>query len=413
MLGGGKVKKLYEFKGEGYSIRAIARTLGVSRNTARKYLRAPEGPKPAPQQKRPSKLDAYKKFIMQQWAERVANCKVLLRELRARGYTGGYTILKDFVQPLRHQHQPKVTVRFETRPGEQAQVDFGSCAVVLPDGTVRRKWCFTMVLSWSRAIYVEFVNRADTPTFMRCHVNAFTYFGGVPEKCLYDRTKLVVLETDDAGRSVWNPHFLAFSLRMGFNVQLCHPYRPQAKGRVESGIKYVKGNFWPGVRFTDLDDLNRQALLWSDTVANVRIHGTTHERPIDRLAVERHHLQPLPGRERLRPFLRESRTVGRDVYVQWDRSWYGVPWPWKPGEKVEVQPGTDVVQLWTGDRLLAVHPRATRPGQRFTHPAQWAGVSTVDDNRRREPVAFQVSSVEVAQRPLAVYEALVGAMRNQ
>ena len=165
------------------------------------------------------------------------------------------------------------------------------------------------------------------------------------------------------GQPVWNPQFLDFSLRVGFNAQLCHPYRPQTKGRVESGIKYVKRNFWPGVRFTDLDDLNRQALLWCDTVANVRIHGTTHERPIDRLAVERHHLQPLPGQERLQPFLRESRTVGRDGYVQWDRSWYGVPWPWKPGEKVEVQPGTDIVQLWTGDRLLAVHPRATRPGQ--------------------------------------------------
>ena len=177
MLGGGKVKKLYEFKGEGHSIRAIARTLGISRNTVRKYLRAPEVPKPGPRQKRPSKLDAYKKFIMQQWAEGVTNCKVLLRELRARGYTGGYTILKDFVQPLRHHPQPKVTVRFETRPGEQAQVDFGSCAVVLPDGRVWRKWCFTMVLSWSRAIYVEFVNRADTPTFMRCHVNGFAYFG--------------------------------------------------------------------------------------------------------------------------------------------------------------------------------------------------------------------------------------------
>ena len=111
MLGGGKVKKLYEFKGERYSIRGIARTLGISRNTVRKYLRASEVPWRAPRQKRPSKLDPYKEFIMQRWAEGVTNCKVLLRELQARGYAGGYTILKDFVKPLGHQHQPKVTVR--------------------------------------------------------------------------------------------------------------------------------------------------------------------------------------------------------------------------------------------------------------------------------------------------------------
>ncbi|MBE3576718.1 MAG: transposase [Limnochordales bacterium] len=112
------MKKLYEFKGEGYSIRAIARTLGISRNTVRKYLRAPEVPRPAPRQKRPSKLDPYKEFIMQRWAEGVTNCKVLLRELRACGYTGGYTILKDFVKPLRHQHQPNGTQNKQGNRGE-------------------------------------------------------------------------------------------------------------------------------------------------------------------------------------------------------------------------------------------------------------------------------------------------------
>src|SRR5690606_17760617 len=120
------------------------------------------------------------------------------------------------------------------------------------------------------------------------------------------------------------------------------------KGRVESGIKYVKGNFWPSVRFTDLEDLNRQAALWCDTVADGRVHGTTYERPADRLAIERAHLAPLPAQERLRPFLREEATVGRDGYVRWNRAWYGLAWPWKVGQRVQVEAGPDLVTLWSG-----------------------------------------------------------------
>ncbi|MBE3584426.1 MAG: IS21 family transposase [Limnochordaceae bacterium] len=273
------MKRLYELHGEGRSIREIARTLGVSRNTVRRYLRSPEVLRPAPRAPRGSKLDPYKEFIRQRVAEGVENCVVLLRELKAQGYTGSYTLLKEFVRPLRRGRSAPVTVRFETSPGQKAQVDWDSCAYTLPDGSVRRKWVFAMVLSWSRAVYVEFTDRADTATFIRCHLNAFRYFGGVPETCLYDRTRLVVLGLDEHGEPQWNERFLDFALRVGFAIRLCQGYRPQTKGRVESAIKYIKGNFWPVVRFTDLEDLNRQALAWCDTVANVRIHGTTHERP--------------------------------------------------------------------------------------------------------------------------------------
>ncbi len=276
------------------------RELGVSRNTVRRYLRAPEVPRPAPRPPRGSKLDPYKGVVLQRLAEGVDNCVVLLRELRARGYTGSYTLLKNFVQPLRGPRTPQGTVRFETAPGEQAQVDFGSCAYVRPDGRAQRVWLFTMVLRWSRALYVEFVGRADTATFIRCHLQGFEYFGGVVQHCLYDRTKLVVLGLTETGEVQWNAQFLDFALRLGFEIRLCQGYRPQTKGRAERGIQYVKGNLWPGVRFVDLEDLNRQALAWLDTVAHVRVHGTTRERPVDRLAVERAYLRPLPGLERLR-----------------------------------------------------------------------------------------------------------------
>lgn len=208
MLEGGKVKAIYELQGK-QSIRKIAETLGISRNTVRRYLRDPDGAlarKPRP--KRPSKLDPYKQYIMQRLAEGVDNCVVLLREIQQQGYTGGYTILKDFVRPLRRRSTNHATMRFETAPGEQAQVDFGSFAYRTSDGKMRRVWGFVMVLSWSRAMYVEFISRPTTETFIRCHLNAFAKFGGSPETSLYDNTKLVVLSRDTTGSAGLEPPIL-------------------------------------------------------------------------------------------------------------------------------------------------------------------------------------------------------------
>ena len=330
------MKQLYELKGEGRSIRALAKDLGVSRNSVRKYLRSPQVPKAKEQVPRGSKLDPHKEYLRERLAEGLENCMVLLRELRGRGYSGGYSILKEYVHPFRLPHLPQATRRFETEPGEQAQVDWGSFTYYTGEGKKKQVWAFVMVLSWSRAIYVELVPRADVATFLRCHVNAFAHLGGVPLRCLYDNAKVVVLGREEDGRPRWNPRFLDFALRVGFDSRLCRPYRPQTKGRVESGIKYLRNNFWPSARFTDLADLNRQVREWCCSVADTRIHGTTGERPEDRLLKERSHLRSLPDRGRLTPFLREERKVGRDGYVQWQGSWYGVPWTWA-GQGVQVQ----------------------------------------------------------------------------
>ena len=405
VLRGGTVKQLYELKGEGRSIRRIARDLGISRNSVRKYLRSPQVPRARPRPRRPSKLDPYKGYIHQRLSDGLENCVVLLRELRAQGYGGGYTILKEYVHPLRRARQPVATVRFETEPGEQAQVDWGSFSYLTEDGDKKKVWAFVMVLSWSRAIYVEFVRRTDVATFIRCHVNALSYFGGVPRRCLYDNAKVVVLGRDNNGRPEWNQRFLDFALRIGFDIRLCRPYRPQTKGRVESGVKYVRGNMWPGARFTDDADLNRRAMEWCESVANVRVHGTTRERPKELLAKEQPYLAPLAEPARLTPFLREDRKVGRDGYVQWDRAWYGVPWTWAT-EKVQVAPALGMVEIWGGDHRIAVHPRAQRAGQRFTLPGQWNGLRNGDSRPRKQALAVQVSTVEVERRSLDVYELL-------
>ena len=377
MLRGGQVKEIYELKGKGYSAREIARTLGLARNTVLRYLNDPEAMMPRARPLRGSKLDPYMEYIDRRMAEGLENCRVLQRELRSRGYEGSYTILSEYVRPRRRGRQPEATVRFETEPGEQAQVDWGSFAYLDGEGRKRRVWAFVMVLSWSRAIYVEFVRRADTASFIQCHVNAFEYFGGIPRRCLYDNAKVVTLGRDGEGRTEWNRRMLDFALRLGFELKLCRPYRAQTKGKVESGVKYVRGNLWPSIRFTDDADLNRQSTEWCDIVANRRLHGTTHRIPGEMLAEEQSHLAKLPERTSLAPYLREDRTVARDGYISWEGSRYGVHWKWV-GATVQVGQRSGTVEIWAGDQRLAVHPRAQNAGQRFTLPGQWEGLRRTD-----------------------------------
>jgi hypothetical protein len=292
-------------------------------------------------------------------------------------------------------------MRFETVPGEQAQVDWGSVKYTTPDGKSHRLWVFVMVLGWSRMIYIEFVRRADVATFIRCHLNAFQELG-IPMRCLYDNAKTVVLRRDADGIRQWNPQFLDFALNMGIDPALCRPYRAQTKGKVENGVKYVKGNFWPGIVFSDLLDLNQQAKNWTATVANVRIHGTTNERPVDRFEVEKQQLQPFPGWDRVAVYTREQRKVGRDGYVNWQGSYYGVPWQYA-GQMVEIQCVNSTVEIWQGAKRIAVHPKALRRAQFLNCPGQWAGLSQANNRPKPEPAAMQIPQVDVQRRSLTVY----------
>ena len=301
------MKQIYEMRGAGHSTRAIARELGLARNTVLRYLKSPEAIRPKPRSRRGSKLDPYTEHIDRRLGDGLENCVVLLRELRDLGYDGSNTILSEYVRPRRRRRQPEATMRFETEPGEQAQVDWGSLSYIGADGKQRRVWVFVMTLGWSRACYVELVRKADTAAFIQCHVNAFEYLGGVPRRCLYDNAKVVTLGRDEEKRPIWNQRMLDFALRVGFEARLCQPYRAQTKGKVENGVKYVRRNMWPSIRFTDDVDLNRQGLEWCDVVANARVHGTTHRVPWEMLAEERPHLGKLPDRATLAPYLREDR----------------------------------------------------------------------------------------------------------
>ena len=288
------MKEIYEVHGRGRSARGIARDLGLARDTVLRYLTSPEAMLPKPRPPRGSRLDPHTEHIDRRLAEGLENCVVLLRELRARRYRGSCTILVEYVRPRRRGRQPEATMRFETAPGEQAQVDWGSLPYAGEDGKRHRVRVFVMTMGWSRACYVELVRRADTAAFIQCHANAFEYLGGVPRRCLYDNAKVVTLGRDEDGQVEWNPRMLDFALRVGFEIRLCQPYRAQTKGKVESGVKYVRRNMWPSLRFTDDADLNRQALEWCDVVSNARVHGTTYRIPWEMLDEERTRLAHLP-----------------------------------------------------------------------------------------------------------------------
>jgi transposase len=335
---------------------------------------------------------------------------VLDREVRALGYQGSYSTVVQYVRPRRQHKQPEATMRFETAPGEQAQVDWGSLPYIGEDGKRHRVWVFVMTLGWSRACYVELVRKADTAAFIQCHVNAFEYLGGVPQRCLYDNAKVVTLGRDEEKRPIWNRRMLDFALRVGFEARLCQPYRAQTKGKVESGVKYVRRNMWPSISFTDDADLNRQALEWCDVVANARVHGTTYRIPWVMLDEERARFGKLPDRVTLAPYLREDRKVARDGFVSWEGSRYGVHWKWV-GRIVQVGQRQGTLEIWAGDERIAVHPRAQQAGQRFILPGQWAGLPRGDGRPRREAVASQIPAGEVERRSLDVYElaALGGA----
>jgi len=393
---------LYDMRRDGVSIRDMARRTGCSRNTIRKWLRQEQPAADLRPKRRASRLDAHKDYVVGRMAEGITNAVRILRELRGRGYTGGVTILRDFMHPLRKAYPSKATLRYETLPGEQAQVDFGTFSYM--DGGVKRKvHAFCMVLSYSRLLYVEFVEKQDLATLVMCHQRAFEALGGVPHRLLYDNMRTCVLKREDSGQVIWNPRFLDFARLCGVTPTACWPYRAKTKGKVESTIKYLRGSFWP-VTFTDLEDLNRQVEAWLSSVANVRIHGTTGERPIDRAKAEQ--LSPAASRVVLSRLLEEERRVSQDGFVSYLGARYGVPWQFA-GRVVSLRPREGALEIWLGERRLAVHKLVTS-GKSVQLEGQWQGIPLGPDRPKSKLVGTRVPSPEVQVRSLLAYEAVAG-----
>jgi transposase len=315
------VNTIHELSAQGKSIQDIAITLGIARNTVRKYLRHPElVAMPHPRPNRRSKLDPFKEQV-KQWIteDHCYNCEAMLPRLQAMGYKGSLSVLKAFVHPLRPPaggHYP--VIRYETKPGEQVQFDWGEFKYE-QDGAPRKLYGFTAILCYSRMRFVTFVKRCDAPTMIRCLMEAFEYFGGLPKAALTDRMKSVLVEMEEK-KPRWNPLFADFMASIGVAPRVCKAYTPQTKGKVERTVGFAKHSYWAGVSFTDIDDLNRQAHIWCERI-NLRVHRTTHERPRDRR--EREPLAALPQAFAWERFATEDgiRQLGWVRVLRWGLVW--------------------------------------------------------------------------------------------
>src|SRR3974377_1718403 len=244
MLTGEEVRESQILHRKGGSIRGIVRRTGVSRNVVRRFLRSAQGLRDRGRARRPSKLDPCKNYITERLraaAPKRIPATVLLVELRARGYQGGITILKEFVAGFLPEKRDDPLIRFETEPGQQMQVDWA----VIGRGRDRLS-VFVATLGWSRASYVEFCNDEKVETLILAHEHAFAAFGGIPREVLYDNVKTVVLERNTYGRGHHRFHsgFLDYAGHAGFIPRLCRPYRAKTKGKVERFIRYLQESFW-------------------------------------------------------------------------------------------------------------------------------------------------------------------------
>lgn len=295
---------LVHYLEQGLSKAAIARRLGIDRRTIHRWIT--EGQlgrdvetgllkQPVRTPHRPAKLDPYKAIIQSRLEEYPElSCVRLLEEIRAAGYTGGYSQLTLYVHQVRPCPEPEPVIRFETEPGYQAQVDFAG--VKLPWG---KRYVLLVVLGYSRLLWLRFYPKQDMRTLIDGLEEAFRFFGGVPRELLFDQMASVITRDlrDQGERLIENVEFLRFAAHWGFRIRACRPYRAKTKGKVERPIRYLRENFLYGREFLGDSDLADQAEAWLHGTANVRIHGTTRERPLERFARdERQHLQPLASR---------------------------------------------------------------------------------------------------------------------
>ena len=304
MLGTEGFVDIQVLKRQGKSIKGIARELGISRNTVRSYLRVDTAPVFKPRPSRASKLDPFKDYLQRRVAAAHPDwipATVLFDEIKTSGFTGGITILRDYMASLKPKSRPDPLVRFETPPGQQMQVDWGAFRL----GPVKLS-AFVATLGFSRNTFGTFVENEQFMTLSTCHELAFDEFGGVPKEVLYDNMRTVVQARNAYGKGQhrFHPGLRDFAHHYGFIPRLCQPYRAKTKGKVERFIGYLRRSFFVPVvsRYQqlgeplDLQLLNQELTSWLEHTANRREHGTTGEVPADQLLIERQALQALPPR---------------------------------------------------------------------------------------------------------------------
>jgi hypothetical protein len=314
--------------------------------------------------------------------------------------------VKRAVREIRPTAVTPFEVRFETPPGEQAQVDLARFEVEFTDepGVTRIVWLFSMVLGYSRLIWARFVVHQDLQSVLRCHIAALEAVGGAPREILYDRMKTAVIGEDPDGLVIYNRALLDLARHYGFQPRACRPYRPKTKGKVERPFRYIREDFFLGASFRNLDDLNTQLRHWLDTVANPRLHATTERIVNEAFAEERPSLRPLP----LAPYrtvLKLERRLSHEGMVSISGNLYSVPETTRR-RVLDVHVFADQIQIFEDGVVVATHVPLEGRNQKRLDPAHRKVLPARNRRRAEAEHPIRRTGDQVARRSLDFYDAV-------
>ena len=339
------------------SVRAISILVGVDRKTVKRVIDRKQVALTKRLPQRISQLDDHRERIKELLhKDPMMAASTMLHRLRDYGFNGGVGILRNYVRELK-QRSPKVReafLRLEFAPGECAQVDWGEFGDTFKDGI--KMHCFVMVLCYSRMTYIEFTRSERFEDFIRCHENAFNYFGGVPKECWYDNLATAV--QDRLGSTVkFNPRFFSYMGHHGITPHACNPARGNEKGRVENGIKFIRSHFWSGRAFKDFDDLCLQSILWRDQYLNLREHRVT-KRIVKNLFLAEEKSILL----KMNPLVFSTdeiltKVVTPDFHIIFESNRYSVPWT-LVGVAITIRINAKTIKIYYQEKYVAGHERS-------------------------------------------------------
>jgi len=386
-------------------VRAIARLLGVNRKSVDRVIHRRSVALEIAPFSRASRLDLFKDQITALLTEDPeTTAMVILQRIRADGYDGGYTILREWIKakrPLLTTPKKEAFFKMDFAIGEAAQVDWGEFGDVFGDGV--QIHCFVMVLCYSRLIYIEFTKSERFEAFVRCHENALRYFESLrPEKFWYDNLPTAVSER--MGKLTrFNSRFLAYAGHHHFIPYACNVARGNEKGRVEDGVKYIRMNFWHSRKFVDFSDLCRQGAEWRDETANLREHRAT--RKIPRLVFE-HEEKARLEKANSEPYETDeifSEKVRPDFHFIYETNQYSVPWT-LVGCVVTVRVDAEELRIYYRERFVTKHERVYQKHQRpFTKPEHEEGLREIKPQGKNAHINWQIETLESYGAPLKQY----------
>jgi transposase len=357
----------------------IARLTGHDWKTvAKKIKEIEEGKEYLAKKPHPRILDPYQEQIMK-WLEEDLSGVRMHEKLREEGVKAGYSTVKDYVCQIKKRDN--IFIRMHTLPAEEAQVDFGYLGYTLYKGKKRKTWVFNMRLSYSRLDYYEIVYDQRVETFIRCHINAFNYFVGIPRYIKIDNLKSAILQANFY-EPVYQELYKNFAYHYGFHPLPCRVRRPNDKGKVESGIKYVKNNFFSGRKFSNEQELKERLNRWCNKV-NYRIHGTSRKVPREVFEKEeKMKLKPLPLEE-FKLVKVGSRKVYHDCHIYVDYNYYSVPFEYV-GKEVEIELAKNLLKVFYQGKEIAVHPRLPGRGKFCTNNSHYPAYKRYSDTEYQE-----------------------------